>query len=616
MDKELGQKISKDFDLYVEDFLTRDKNKGLKPSSLTPQEWQKLGESLAQKGVGLVSVEYNGREYYKFVRLNTQEPVKQEVDLHAKIDKNFDKYLEDFLQTEKNRGFKQSLLTEQEWQKLNDELASSNIVMVPITYNGYDLYKFAKLDKAAPEKNKAPELNKKEPQNTNNEAERAAEAKRQAEQAAEAKRQAEEDRFFQYKYPEFKRYGNEGFFVSKQGIDKSSLYIIEDRLYNDGYFAKLVPTKGVSVGEEYILVAIKREIAEKKFEFDGKYLKRRMDNSKFLKNIQTYKGKEITRIGNTPVFLCEVGSHGSRGMVTVGIGDARWTLPFYVSSGMAGKTNVPTGKWEVFWGIGPGKHGWFNKGSEREILNHYGSAQLKQIAEALDEKLGDPRDTELVIETVGRNSIGGKGIVAEVDNLEYIPKSLINIGLLQREPQDWYGPNVVENINYAVNYLRKLANENSNGVQEEKTKETQDDRMEDVRSRISPDFNQKLQKFLAIRDTWSPVKDYPEFVFSNPQINTEELKELNEQLAKYGVEIGVGAIYQYLNEEPRIYLYLKKVYSQEELAEIRARAEQREQKQTSTQRLIAGAQKAKNLKDRAIGKLKNLFGGRGGGQNS
>ncbi|MBO7042567.1 MAG: hypothetical protein J6W08_01725 [Alphaproteobacteria bacterium] len=608
MDKELGQKIDKDFDLYVEDFLTRDKNKGLKPSSLTPQEWQKLGESLAQKGVGLVSVEYNGREYYKFVRLNTQEPVKQEVDLHAKIDKNFDKYLEDFLQTEKNRGFKQSLLTEQEWQKLNDELASSNIVMVPITYNGYDLYKFAKLDKAAPEKNKAPELNKKEPQNTNNEAERAAEAKRQAEQAAEAKRQAEEDRFFQYKYPEFKRYGNEGFFVSKQGIDKSSLYIIEDRLYNDGYFAKLVPTKGVSVGEEYILVAIKREIAEKKFEFDGKYLKRRMDNSKFLKNIQTYKGKEITRIGNTPVFLCEVGSHGSRGMVTVGIGDARWTLPFYVSSGMAGKTNVPTGKWEVFWGIGPGKHGWFNKGSEREILNHYGSAQLKQIAEALDEKLGDPRDTELVIETVGRNSIGGKGIVAEVDNLEYIPKSLINIGLLQREPQDWYGPNVVENINYAVNYLRKLANENSNGVQEEKTKETQDDRMEDVRSRISPDFNQKLQKFLAIRDTWSPVKDYPEFVFSNPQINTEELKELNEQLAKYGVEIGVGAIYQYLNEEPRIYLYLKKVYSQEEIAEIRARAEQREQKQTSTQRLIAGAQKAKNLKDRAIGKLKNFFG--------
>jgi len=70
-------------------------------------------------------------------------------------------------------------------------------------------------------------------------------------------------------------------------------------------------------------------------------------------------------------------------------------MPFYISTGGGGKENVPTGRWYEFWGIGP--NGWFNKTSEADILNHYGSAKLKAICDQLDSTVGDIRNMADII---------------------------------------------------------------------------------------------------------------------------------------------------------------------------------------------------------------------------
>jgi hypothetical protein len=56
--------------------------------------------------------------------------------------------------------------------------------------------------------------------------------------------------------------------------------------------------------------------------------------------------------------------------------------PFYVSTGAGEKEGVATGKWYPFFGIG--KDGWFNKTSEADINNYYGSEALKAGAEFLN----------------------------------------------------------------------------------------------------------------------------------------------------------------------------------------------------------------------------------------
>jgi hypothetical protein len=65
-------------------------------------------------------------------------------------------------------------------------------------------------------------------------------------------------------------------------------------------------------------------------------------------------------------------------------------IPFYLSTGTGRKTNVPAGKWYPFFGVG--EDGWLNKGSEEDVNNFYGSAELKAKAEELNAKIGDIRD--------------------------------------------------------------------------------------------------------------------------------------------------------------------------------------------------------------------------------
>ncbi|HEV8034398.1 LPD5 domain-containing protein, partial [Yoonia sp.] len=65
-------------------------------------------------------------------------------------------------------------------------------------------------------------------------------------------------------------------------------------------------------------------------------------------------------------------------------------VPFYLSSGAAGKKNVPAGKWYPILGISA--DGWINKGSEQQIVDYYGSPELRAAAQELDTSIGDIRN--------------------------------------------------------------------------------------------------------------------------------------------------------------------------------------------------------------------------------
>lgn len=57
-------------------------------------------------------------------------------------------------------------------------------------------------------------------------------------------------------------------------------------------------------------------------------------------------------------------------------------VPFYMSSGRGGKSNVEPGRWYPFWGVG--RDGWFNKTTERDINNFYNIPELRIAAARLD----------------------------------------------------------------------------------------------------------------------------------------------------------------------------------------------------------------------------------------
>lgn len=112
-------------------------------------------------------------------------------------------------------------------------------------------------------------------------------------------------------------------------------------------------------------------------------------NDKLLKRdgIQMVKitgpnGEEI----ETPVFNLR-----GRPMVLINVNGVR--IPFYISSGKGGKKNVPVGEWYPIFGIGA--DGWFNKGFEDEINNYYDSPELREVAEWLNNNIGDIRKEDM-----------------------------------------------------------------------------------------------------------------------------------------------------------------------------------------------------------------------------
>jgi len=258
----------------------------------------------------------------------------------------------------------------------------------------------------------------------------------------------------------FMRKYDELHYVSYPLTEEEAIYLIGDvSQYRPGTVTRIVPVEGTRNGRVVLVVGYESDL-EKVGEFrvlsDGtpEYVIHR-DNSEFLRKAKDLTGKSITKIGDTPVYLEAVGRYlesESRAIAIVRVGNKK--IPFYVSTGTAGKTTVPTGKWEAFFVLGGGSGGnWFNKGNLYQIEHHYDSPELKHIADVLDAKLGDPRNVEYMLYTAGRQSQGGTGFVGVVDNLNMLDKNYINSGLAYTPSQQ----NVQNNIEDVKNYLHNIS---------------------------------------------------------------------------------------------------------------------------------------------------------------
>jgi hypothetical protein len=76
--------------------------------------------------------------------------------------------------------------------------------------------------------------------------------------------------------------------------------------------------------------------------------------------------------------------YAGRVMVIGKIGNL--SIPFYISTGSAGKKTVEAGKWYAVFGIGD--DGWINKGTEEVINSQYENPALQKIAKILNEGIG------------------------------------------------------------------------------------------------------------------------------------------------------------------------------------------------------------------------------------
>jgi hypothetical protein len=77
--------------------------------------------------------------------------------------------------------------------------------------------------------------------------------------------------------------------------------------------------------------------------------------------------------------------YSDRVMVMMKIG--KYNIPFYISTGQAGKKNVKAGNWYAVFGIGV-EAGWINKGSEEQINNNYGFQLFEKLSKILNEGIG------------------------------------------------------------------------------------------------------------------------------------------------------------------------------------------------------------------------------------
>jgi hypothetical protein len=98
-----------------------------------------------------------------------------------------------------------------------------------------------------------------------------------------------------------------------------------------------------------------------------------LKNNKLLSPINI-NGKEYNTI-----------DYSDRVMVLMKIG--KYNIPFYISTGQAGKKNVKAGNWYAVFGIGVEK-GWINKGSEEQINNNYGFQVFEKLSKILNEGIG------------------------------------------------------------------------------------------------------------------------------------------------------------------------------------------------------------------------------------
>lgn len=177
-----------------------------------------------------------------------------------------------------------------------------------------------------------------------------------------------------------------------------------------------------------------------------------------LESLLNYGDRPLTlgKIKGYDVFIDpkDFGQVSERPIIMVSIADRK--IPFYISTGTAGKITVPTGKWEFFGGIDP-VTGWFNKGSLDDINSHYGVYEFKQIADMLDQKVGDVRNVQLIAESNTRAQQGGQGMVAVIRDVSELDINNINqFFAVTPSPNGFGGRALRQNIADLQNWFNKL----------------------------------------------------------------------------------------------------------------------------------------------------------------
>ena len=393
MHESLVNRASKNFAQYLKDFKEKGIVHMLPITRLSEQEWQKLNSMLAQYGVCMVKAENKGHMYMRF----------------SKAQKNLGDKLKEYTgiawehKTKENTG-----LGYEHYRISIDNLTQSHVQQIK---NVLGQHKIDGVDVVSTNKGRflivAPQGG-----------------------------YAQENELNGYKTVKIN--GVNAYIYDQVGMGRGAAQACVEKIKQQGgYYATTLNKHGVS-GSDYIVIAMKKSEAEKVgFQYADGCLSAKMDNSAAKKRLVDMIGKTLMHINGMPVMIkskADFGIFSGRPIVLVSVGEKK--LPFYISSGSAGKTEVPVGKWEFFGGIDSSF--WFRKGTLNEILTHYNSVELKQIADMLDANIGDLRDTIDVLKTIGRKYLGGVGNVAKMTRGQRIDPDRVNQDVCKNEDNFYY----------------------------------------------------------------------------------------------------------------------------------------------------------------------------------
>ncbi len=382
--------------------------------------------------------------------------------LRNKASSSFDKYLNEFKQTNQNKyGLPKSRLSDTEWTKLNSELAPENIRMVE--YTGKDGKKYMKFEQIIDNTPKStPATGAADDVADANKATDGTPTPKMAHNAIPSDFSSAAKNFLE----DINEVGITKEYAVSRGIgpkgNKSPLsgqetaYIRQLLADRNDLIARNVSQpdgSGKFLGANWFVTKKTDDMFIKE---SGNTVLRHI-RTKPINNLQ---GKPITSINGHSVYLEPLDNGGLIGNVSgrpvVVVNYRGHKIPFYTSSGSAGKLEVPTGKWEVFFGFAQDglEPGWFNKADINSIVNHYGSPELKKIAEALDDVIGDQRNIEDVFATISRKMYNGRGTVASYDG-PTVSKDFIN-RLLDFKPVNYEdAPQFLQrNIEHVKNYFK------------------------------------------------------------------------------------------------------------------------------------------------------------------
>jgi hypothetical protein len=231
--------------------------------------------------------------------------------------------------------------------------------------------------------------------------------------------------------------------------------------------------------------------------------------------------------------------YNGRVMVLMKIG--KYNIPFYISTGQAGKKNVKVGAWYAVFGIGL-ERGWINKGSEAEINSSYNSKILQKLSKILNDGIG----------TIESREDNGNGKLKEgIGFLEETNENLNAFNDSMNLPTKPAGKNTdIEDFYKHVNSTLSLINEELTKLNEENTVQQNevftDTEQEDLLNKKIEDLKKQIDELKR------PFKiiESPEYIryyelASKAERNSltdkekEELEELRTDIDQWTLITGV-----------------------------------------------------------------------------